>query len=123
MKPDPLGAFRPNDLLFVYEEDRRVAGLVRVERESHRDDWTIVELDAVGMANAGDIKPHEVNLSHWFDLAWNPAAVRAQGQQAYLHDLAQRLFGTWSLGYEREEIVVGRFRNRIEIDAGMRVDF
>ncbi|HEX5591424.1 MAG TPA: hypothetical protein VFX65_14120 [Candidatus Limnocylindrales bacterium] len=50
----PLGAFRPNDLLFVYEEDRRVAGLVRVERESHRDDWTIVELDGVaGLAGAG----------------------------------------------------------------------
>ena len=50
----PLGAFRPNDLLFVYEEDRRVAGLVRVERESHRDDWTIVELDGLaGLAGAG----------------------------------------------------------------------
>ncbi|MCE4537673.1 glycosyl hydrolase 115 family protein [Pelomonas sp. P7] len=45
------------------------------------------------MANAGDIKPHEVNLSHWFDLAWNPAAVRAQGQGGYLRELAQRLFG------------------------------
>lgn len=45
------------------------------------------------VANAGDIKPHEVNLSHWFDLAWNPAAVRAQGQQAWLQGLAQRLFG------------------------------
>lgn len=45
------------------------------------------------MVNAGDIKPHEVNLSHWFDLAWNPAAVRAQGQPAYLRSLAQRLFG------------------------------
>ena len=37
--------------------------------------------------------------------------------------LAPRLFGTWALGYEREEIVVGRFRNRVEIDAGIRVDF
>jgi hypothetical protein len=45
------------------------------------------------VVNAGDIKPHEVNLSHWFDLAWNPAAVRAQGQGAYLRDLAARLFG------------------------------
>ncbi len=55
----PLGAFRPNDLLFVYEEDKRVAGLVRVERESHRDDWTIVELDGLsGLpgAGAGDIR-------------------------------------------------------------------
>jgi hypothetical protein len=52
----PLGAFRPNDLMFVYEDDGRIAGLVRVERESVRDEWTIVELDAVGMANAGDIR-------------------------------------------------------------------
>ncbi len=52
----PLGAFRPNDLMFVYEEDGRIAGLVRVERENVRDEWTIVELDAVGMANAGDIR-------------------------------------------------------------------
>ena len=46
----PLVAFRPHDLLFVYEQDRHVAGLVRVERESWRDDWTIVELDAIGTA-------------------------------------------------------------------------
>jgi len=50
----PLGAFRPNDLLYVYEEDKRVAGLVRVERENVRDDWTIVELDGIaGLAGAG----------------------------------------------------------------------
>ena len=30
----PLGAFRPNDLMFVYEEEGRIAGLVRVEREA-----------------------------------------------------------------------------------------
>jgi hypothetical protein len=29
---------------------------VRVERETIRDEWTIVELDAVGMADAGDIR-------------------------------------------------------------------
>ena len=52
----PLGAFRPNDLLFVYEDRGRVAGLVRVERESSRDDWTVVELDAIGLADAGDIR-------------------------------------------------------------------
>jgi len=52
----PLGAFQPNDLMFVYEEGGRIAGLVRVEREAVRDEWTIVELDAVGMANAGDIR-------------------------------------------------------------------
>jgi hypothetical protein len=52
----PLGAFRPNDLMFVYEEGGRIAGLVRVERETVRDEWTIVELDAVGLSNAGDIR-------------------------------------------------------------------
>ena len=45
------------------------------------------------VANAGDIKPHELNLSHWFDLAWRPQAVRAQGQAAYLQALGERLFG------------------------------
>jgi hypothetical protein len=57
----PLGAFRPNDLLYVYEEGGRLAGLIRVERESTRDEWTIVELDAVGMADAGDIRYRLVN--------------------------------------------------------------
>ncbi len=52
----PLGAFRPNDLMYVYEHDGRIAGLARVERESVRDEWTIVELDAVGMGDAGDIR-------------------------------------------------------------------
>ena len=52
----PLGAFQPNDLMYVYEDEGRLAGLLRVERESTRDEWTIVELDAVGMANAGDIR-------------------------------------------------------------------
>jgi len=55
----PLGAFRPNDLLYIYEEGGRLAGLVRVERDSHRDDWTIVELDGVAAADgsgAGDIR-------------------------------------------------------------------
>jgi hypothetical protein len=52
----PLGAFSPNDLLYVFEDDGRLAGLLRVERESHGDDWTIVELDAIGQAEAGDIR-------------------------------------------------------------------
>jgi len=52
----PLGAFRPHDLMYVYEEDGRIAGLVRVEREAVRDEWTVVELDAVGLTNAGDIR-------------------------------------------------------------------
>ena len=52
----PLGAFQPNDLMYVYEDAGRLAGLLRVERETTRDEWTIVELDAVGMTDAGDIR-------------------------------------------------------------------
>jgi hypothetical protein len=52
----PLGAFRPHDLLFVYEDEGRLAGLIRVERESTRDEWTIVELDAVGASTAGEVR-------------------------------------------------------------------
>ncbi len=52
----PLGAFRPNDLLYVHESGGHLAGLLRVERDGHRDEWTIVELDAIGLADAGDIR-------------------------------------------------------------------
>jgi len=52
----PLGAFTPHDLLYVYEEDGHIGGLLRVERDPARDEWTIVELDAVGAGDAGDIR-------------------------------------------------------------------
>ncbi len=52
----PLGAFQPHDPLYVYEEDGHLAGLARVERDSHRDEWTIVELDAIDEGAAGDIR-------------------------------------------------------------------
>jgi hypothetical protein len=52
----PLGAFRPTDLLYVYEERGRLSGLARVERDGLRDEWTIVELDAIDNGEAGDIR-------------------------------------------------------------------
>jgi hypothetical protein len=52
----PLGAFQPHDPLYVFEEDGRLAGLARVERDSHRDEWTVVELDAIDHGDAGDIR-------------------------------------------------------------------
>jgi hypothetical protein len=52
----PLGAFRPHDVLYVFERDGHVAGLLRVEREQPRDEWTVVELDAVGGLDAGDVR-------------------------------------------------------------------
>ena len=52
----PLGAFTPHDLLYVFEEDGHISGLLRVERDPRRDEWTIVELDGLGAADAGDIR-------------------------------------------------------------------
>ena len=52
----PLGAFRPHDLLFVYEGEDGLSGLIRVERDTARDEWTVVELDAIGLSEAGDIR-------------------------------------------------------------------
>jgi hypothetical protein len=52
----PLGAFTAHDLIFVFDEDGHVGGLLRVERDPARDEWTIVELDAVGAGEAGDIR-------------------------------------------------------------------
>jgi hypothetical protein len=52
----PLAAFRPHDILYVYEASGRVSGLVRVERENWRDDWAIVELDALPGSGAGDVR-------------------------------------------------------------------
>ncbi|MFN3302576.1 MAG: glycosyl hydrolase 115 family protein, partial [Roseateles sp.] len=66
------------------------------------------------VVNAGDIKPHEVNLSHWFELAWNPVAVRAQGQPAYLRGLAQRLFGIEAIGAIWDEHFRINFERRPE---------
>lgn len=52
----PLGAFQPHDVLYVFERDGHIAGLLRVERENQRDEWTVVELDAVGGLDAGDVR-------------------------------------------------------------------
>lgn len=57
----PLGAFQPHDLMYVYEGAGRLSGLIRVERDSVRDEWTIVELDGIGSGQAGDIRFRLVN--------------------------------------------------------------
>jgi hypothetical protein len=57
----PLGAFRPHDLLYVYEDRGRLVGFLRIERDNQRDEWTIVELDAVSAHDAGDVRFRLVN--------------------------------------------------------------
>jgi hypothetical protein len=51
----PLGAFEPSDRLYVHVDGGRVTGLARLEI-GPRGEGTIVELDAVGAADAGDIR-------------------------------------------------------------------
>ena len=57
----PLGAFQPHDPLYVYDQEGRLAGLARADRDTQRDEWTIVELDAVDQGDAGDIRFRLVN--------------------------------------------------------------
>ncbi len=52
----PLGMFTPHDVMYVFDRDGHVAGLMRVERDNTRDEWTVVELDAVGDLDAGDVR-------------------------------------------------------------------
>ena len=52
----PLGAFQPNDQMYVYDAGGRLSGIARVERDANRDEWTIVELDAIDQSDAGDIR-------------------------------------------------------------------
>lgn len=52
----PLSAFVPGDLLYVYEDRGRITGLARIERDLLRDEWTVVELDAIDDGTAGDIR-------------------------------------------------------------------
>src|SRR5439155_655102 len=51
----PLGAFRARDRLYVHIDDGAVTGLARLELEPN-DEATIVELDAIGTGQAGDIR-------------------------------------------------------------------
>jgi hypothetical protein len=52
----PLGAFQPHDRLYVYEDQGRISGLARVEHDSLRDESTVIELDAIDVGDAGDIR-------------------------------------------------------------------
>jgi hypothetical protein len=52
----PLGAFQPHDPLYIFEDEGRLSGLARVDRDTSRGEWTIVELDALDHGDAGDIR-------------------------------------------------------------------
>ena len=52
----PLGAFQPHDRVYVYEDRGSVIGLARVEQDTRRDEWTVIELDSLDQPDAGDIR-------------------------------------------------------------------
>jgi hypothetical protein len=50
--------------------------------------------DRLWMVNAGDIKPAELNLSHFFALAWDVPGLRRLSQQDFLRRQAAQWFGS-----------------------------
>lgn len=47
----------------------------------------------IWILNVGDIKPGEVGISHFFDLAWDIGAARNRSQSTFLADWSRRTFG------------------------------
>lgn len=47
----------------------------------------------IWVVNVGDLKPVEVPMSFFFDLAWNPESITAGTLQKYFENLASREFG------------------------------
>lgn len=58
--------------------------LVRAWDQGARKIWIL---------NVGDIKPGEIGISHFFDLAWNVGKWRDRSQKQWLTDWAGRTFG------------------------------
>ncbi|MBK8477113.1 MAG: glycosyl hydrolase 115 family protein [Opitutaceae bacterium] len=50
-------------------------------------------VDRLWIVNVGDIKPMELPMSFFLDLAWNPEAITAADLPAYYHDWAAQQFG------------------------------
>ena len=54
--------------------------------------------DRIWIANVGDIKPAEVDISYFLALAWDVPGVRKQTQRQWLQDFAAETFGTGVAG-------------------------
>ncbi|WP_181814731.1 glycosyl hydrolase 115 family protein [Sphingomonas aracearum] len=66
------------------------------------------------MVNAGDIKPGEIGLERFFDLAWNMPAERRLTQRQWLDRWATRTFGTPAAGALLDEHFRLNFERRPE---------
>lgn len=65
------------------------------------------------IANVGDIKPAEINLSHFLDLAWNVESGRRQTQQGYLAGWLAEAFGG-TAGSRAAALMDGYYRLNFE---------
>lgn len=51
-------------------------------------------IDRIWLINVGDLKPKEVPIDFIMHYAWNPNAIKAGDERAYLEDFAQSIFGS-----------------------------
>ena len=51
-------------------------------------------IDRIWIINVGDLKPKEVPIDFIMRYAWNPSAIKAGDEKAYLEDFAASIFGT-----------------------------
>ena len=51
-------------------------------------------IDRIWLINVGDLKPKEVPIDFIMHYAWNPSAIGAGGEKAYLEDFARSIFGS-----------------------------
>jgi hypothetical protein len=51
------------------------------------------EADRIWIVNVGDIKPYEIPISHWFDLAYDIDAFNEKNTLDWLEDWAAKSFG------------------------------
>lgn len=68
------------------------------------------------IVNAGDIKPAEIGLTHFLDLAWDVGRTRNETQRSYLERWAARTFGSEhaSIGSTLDEYYRLNFERRPE---------
>jgi len=66
------------------------------------------------MVNVGDIKPAEIGMSHFLDLAWDIDRFRAMSQQTYLRYWLEEAFGSIEIGAKASEMLAEYFRLNFE---------
>jgi len=66
------------------------------------------------MVNVGDIKPAEIGMTHFLDLAWDTDRFRAMSQQTYLRSWLEEAFGSTEAGTKASEMLDEYFHLNFE---------